>query len=69
MEDKESLEYFIRRMKGRDLKMAYEIHNSVANHIESFNFLYETGLKNIIKHMNAITISYQNIRNHQFRKE
>jgi len=64
MEDKESLEYYIRRMKGRDLEMAYEIHNSAANHIESFNFLYETGLKNIMKYMNPITIRYSNIKNY-----
>ena len=49
--NKDSIEYFIKRMKGRDLNMAYELHNTVSNHLDSFNHIYGQGLAKIVEHL------------------
>lgn len=55
--DKETLDYYLKRMQGKDLEMAYELGNSVSNHLDSFNLIYEGGLSKIAQYLQPLEMT------------
>lgn len=70
MDERRSQEYFIDRATCRKNDLAKEIFEAAQHHIDSFNSIYENGLRNICTHLNPIELSNEedSLKNVPFSK-